>query len=145
MEKSKKALKATSIILLIFAILDVISIITLVIMGENAPSVKGYSFDAHTVDILIGVVITCIAISLLIDLFLSIKGLRAVKGLGKGKAHITLATVLIILYLISIIIGIIGAVAFTHNWTSVIIEVVSLIVLIIYRTSAKTVARPTLD
>lgn len=145
MERSKKALKATSIILLIFAVLELISIITLVAMGENAPSVKGYSFDAHTVDILIGVVITFVAISLLINLFLGIKGLRVAKGLGKGKGHITLATILIVLYIISIVVGIIGAIASTHNWFGVIVEIVSLIILVIYRTSAKTIANPTIE
>ncbi len=112
MEKEKKIVKDLSYFFFFLAALDVAFIIFAIVAMNKA--------DLTTIEnaktVLVGTCVAC-GIDIIFNIYLGVKGLKEVKGENQGKAHITVALILLILEVISLPIVIIS---FTKGETSLL-------------------------
>ncbi len=108
MEQARKHLKKTSIVVLIFAGLSLISIVAQLIWGDfSQASIPEGSPD----NILLITKMVLLAISLLLlipDVYIGIKGLKVAKKPNSSKGHIVWAIILFVLSIISLISSVVG-------------------------------------
>ena len=100
MENTRKELKLTSIAILVFAALSLVSVITSIIFGD-------FSSLADTPDgILLAskiIVVVIAALILLPQVYVGVKGIKIAKAPVSTKAHIVWATILLVISVISVI------------------------------------------
>ncbi len=108
MEKARKNLRISSIVILIFAGLSLINIVAQLIWGDfsNAPIPDGSS---DSILLIAKTVLLGISLLLLIpDVYIGVKGLKAAKNPSSSKGHIVWATILFVLSIIALISPILG-------------------------------------
>jgi uncharacterized membrane protein YhaH (DUF805 family) len=108
MEKARKNLRISSIVILIFAGLSLINIVAQLIWGDfsNAPIPDGSS---DNILLIAKTVLLGISLLLLIpDVYIGVKGLKAAKNPSSSKGHIVWATILFVLSIIALISPILG-------------------------------------
>ena len=100
MENTRKELKLTSIAILVFAALSLVSVITSIIFGD-------FSSLADTPDgVLLAskiIVVVIAALILLPQVYVGVKGIKIAKAPVSTKAHIVWATILLVISVISVI------------------------------------------
>lgn len=100
MENTRKELKLTSIVILVFAALSLVSVITSIIFGD-------FSSLADTPDgVLLAskiIVVVIAALILLPQVYVGVKGIKIAKAPVSTKAHIVWATILLVISVISVI------------------------------------------
>ena len=103
MEKARKNLRITSIVVLIFAGLSLINIVAQLIWGDfnNAPIPEGSS---DSVLLIAKIVLFGISLLLLIpDVYIGVKGLKVAKKPDSSKGHTVWAIILFVLSIIALI------------------------------------------
>jgi hypothetical protein len=108
MEKARKNLRISSIVILIFAGLSLINIVAQLIWGDfsNAPIPDGSS---DNILLIAKTVLLGVSLLLLIpDVYIGVKGLKAAKNPISSKGHIVWATILFVLSIIALISPILG-------------------------------------
>jgi uncharacterized membrane protein YhaH (DUF805 family) len=108
MEKARKNLRISSIVILIFAGLSLINIVAQLIWGDfsNAPIPDGSS---DSILLIAKTVLLGVSLLLLIpDVYIGVKGLKAAKNPSSSKEHIVWATILFVLSIIALISPILG-------------------------------------
>jgi hypothetical protein len=100
MENTRKELKLTSIAILVFAALSLVSVITSIIFGD-------FSSLADTPDgVLLAskiIVVVIAALILLPQVYVGVKGIKIAKAPVSTKAHIVWATILLVFAVISVL------------------------------------------
>ena len=100
MENTRKELKLTSIVILVFAALSLVSVITSIIFGD-------FSSLADTPDgVLLAskiIVVVIAALILLPQVYVGVKGIKIAKAPVSTKAHIVWAAILLVISVISVI------------------------------------------
>ena len=108
MEKARKNLRISSIVILIFAGLSLINIVAQLVWGDfsNAPIPDGSSDNILLIakTLLLGVSL----LLLIPDVYIGVKGLKAAKNPSSSKGHIVWATILFVLSIIALISPILG-------------------------------------
>ena len=135
-EKTKKSLKASSILLIAIAICDVLGV-ALSLIGEDVRNVaaeSGVSADILRVFTIIFFAYT--AIVFIVEMYLGIAGLMQLNG-KKGYIHITVATIVFVLVTIVFVISIISGIMTGFDWGGLAVDIAMLSVLFQYRKSAK--------
>lgn len=97
MEKAKKNLKVWSILYIILAIIDVVSIIGAYLSGDLKVSNISENMQTSVLIVVIGLAI----LMALAKLFLGIQGYRQANDKTKGTGHITFAKIIFVLSIIT--------------------------------------------
>lgn len=99
MEKAKKNLKIWSVLYIILAIVDAVSIVGAYLSGDLNVSDVSENMQTAVLIIVIGLAV----IMALSKLFLGIQGYRQADGKTKGTGHITFAKVVLVLSIITFV------------------------------------------
>ena len=138
MENSKKIVKGISIFFFVLAVLDLVFIgLSATILNGNTASL---GVDEEVVKGTFIAVIIGYAVDLLFTVYLAVKGLQVAKGTCKGKAHITLSLIFLVLEVIGIVGCIYLMVTGKGDVAELITCVVSAICLYFYYTNCKKIA-----
>ena len=95
--KKNKTLYIYGILLLVVAIVDAITLIISAATGEIAMIVHEKEFVEKLANLVIIGVVACISISVLINAYLGIKGIKEATKPSGGKLHIILAKIICII------------------------------------------------
>ncbi len=132
MEKEKRIVKDLSYFFFFLAALDVAFIIFAIVAMNKA--------DLSAVEngkmILAATCVGCV-IDIILNVYLGVKGLKEVKGENEGKAHITVALVLIVLQVISLPFVIISLTKGETSWLQLCETILSCCVTLEYYITCK--------
>ena len=141
MENSKKIVKGISVFFFVLAVLDLVFIgLSATILNGNTASLGSLGVDTEVVKGTFIAVIIGYAVDLLFTVYLAVKGLQVAKGTCKGKAHITLSLIFLVLEVIGIVGCIYLMVTGKGDVAELITCVVSAICLYFYYTNCKKIA-----
>lgn len=144
MEKARKNLRITSIVVLIFAGLSLINIVAQLIWGDfsNAPIPEGSS---DSVLLIAKIVLFGISLLLLIpDVYIGVKGLKVAKKPSTSKGHIVWATILFVLSIIALIsplVSLFSAESIRESISAILSGLVQILIYFEYIKDAKTLVK----
>lgn len=144
MEKARKNLRITSIVVLIFAGLSLINIVAQLIWGDfsNAPIPEGSS---DSVLFIAKIVLFGISLLLLIpDVYIGVKGLKVAKKPGSSKGHIVWAIILFVLSIIALIspiVSLFSAESIRESISAILSGLVQILIYFEYIKDAKTLVK----
>ena len=144
MEKARKNLRITSIVVLIFAGLSLINIVAQLVWGDfsNAPIPEGSS---DSVLLIAKIVLFGISLLLLIpDVYIGVKGLKVAKKSDSSKGHIVWATILFVLSIIALIspiVSLFSAESIRESISAILSGLVQILIYFEYIKDAKTLVK----
>ena len=144
MEQSRKHLKITSIILLVFAAATLISVVLELIFGElkNATIPEG---SPDNILLITQIFLSAITVLFLApQVYIGIKGLKVAKAPDASKAHIVWAIILFVLTvigLVSPVLSIIKLEAISDSISQIISAAIDAVILFVYIKAARAVAK----
>ena len=144
MEQSRKNLKILSIVMVVFAVLTLLSLVTELIFGNfNDAVIPEGSPDNILLITKIFVAVISFAF-LLPQIYVGIKGLKMAKNPDSSKGHIIWATILLVISvigLVSPIVSIIKLEAIFENISTIITILVDVVIYYLFIKYAKIVAK----
>lgn len=144
MEQTRTHLKFSSVIILVFAGLSLLNIVTELALGSLNSAVLPNGAPDNVLAIAKVFLLAVSVICLLPNVYVGIKGLRVAKTPDSSKAHIVWATILFVISLISIISPVLGIVkqgSVTENVESLLSVLIDLVIYFEYIKYAKIVAK----
>ena len=144
MEKARKNLRITSIVVLIFAGLSLINIVAQLIWGDfsNAPIPEGSNDSVLSIA---KIVLLGISLLLLIpDVYIGVKGLKVAKKPTTSKGHIVWATILFVLSIIALIspiVSLFSADSIRESISAILSGLVQILIYFEYIKDAKTLVK----
>ena len=130
----EKNLRFFSYVFLAIAALNVIEIIVNFCLGSYANTL--YSTDGSIIVSNLIAIIVSLLTSVLFKVYFAVRGLQQLRGTYNGTAHITLASIFLVINIIAILI-LTMSVMMGGSWIEWILTFASLVVLFFYRKAAK--------
>ena len=131
--KEKKELKIVGFCFLFLALLDVVDIVYYYLTDyftvDNIIQIAGSDVTQMVAKITIAIVISVLVLSTLLKIYFAVKAIKQANGTGKGKSHIVLATIILI---ISVIAAIIMIASFIQKQADIFMVILSITNVIIY-------------
>lgn len=143
--KEKKDLKIVGYCFMFLALLDVADILyyyfTDYFTVDNIIKIAGSDVTDTVAKIVIGVVIAVLALSALLKVFFAVKAIKQANGTGKGKSHIVLATIILVISIIAAIVMIVSFIQKQVDIFNVILSITNIVIYGTYIKAAKTVLK----
>lgn len=140
--QDKKNLKILSILFLVLAALNVVSVIASYALGELSPAylMEKTQVSESLARTSVTVVIVIAALSVLVLAYLGLMGLRQCKGKPTGKSHITLAKICMAFLFINVLSCLLSTInAPGDNWVDLCSSVASVIIGFAYIRLARSI------